>query len=171
MLRRIRTAIEAITTRYWRARVGGRIEGRHYRLVRPDRLVIAPDTRLVLGKNVLVDLGAKIHARSAITIGDGTYIGPHAVIVAYEPITIGSRVLFGERVSIHTEDHGPPGNRGEHKTAPITIEDDVWLCAGVVVTRGVTIGARSTVGANAVVTSDVPPDSLAIGVPAKVVRS
>jgi maltose O-acetyltransferase len=89
------------------------------------------------------------------------------VIVAYEPVTIGADVLFGERVSVHSEDHGPPGRRSEFRTGPISIEDDVWLCAGVVVTKGSTVGARSTVGANAVVIKDIPADSLAIGIPAR----
>jgi maltose O-acetyltransferase len=127
--------------------------------------------QLVIGEGAIIDIGAKIHARAKVSIGPGTYVGPQAVIVAYEPITIGARVLFGERVSLHTEDHGPAGNRRAFLTGPITIGDDAWVCAGVVVTRGVTIGARTTVGANAVVTSDVPSDVLAAGIPATTVRA
>jgi acetyltransferase-like isoleucine patch superfamily enzyme len=50
------------------------------------------------------------------------------------------------------------------------IEDNVWLGAGVVVTGGVTIGERAVVGANSVVTRDIPPRTIAAGVPAKVIR-
>jgi acetyltransferase-like isoleucine patch superfamily enzyme len=56
-------------------------------------------------------------------------------------------------------------------SAPISVGDDVWLGSGVIVLPGVTIGDRSTVGAGSVVTDDIPPDCLALGAPAKVVRS
>lgn len=54
---------------------------------------------------------------------------------------------------------------------PITIEDNVWLGGGVIVCPGVTIGANTVVGAGAVVTKDLPPDVLAVGNPARVVRT
>jgi acetyltransferase-like isoleucine patch superfamily enzyme len=106
-----------------------------------------------------------------LVIGPGAYIGPHAVIVAYEPVTIGANALLGERVSIHSEDHGPAGRRNEFRTGPIHIGDDVWLGAGVVVTRNTRVGDRSTVGANAVVTRDIPADCLATGAPARSIRA
>ena len=53
----------------------------------------------------------------------------------------------------------------------MTIEDDVWLCANVTVLKGVTIGARSIIAAGSIVTHDVPPDTLAGGIPAKPIRS
>ena len=55
-------------------------------------------------------------------------------------------------------------------TAPVTIGDDVWIGGGVIVLPGVTIGDRSTIAAGAVVSRDVPPDSLAVGSPARVTR-
>jgi maltose O-acetyltransferase len=56
-------------------------------------------------------------------------------------------------------------------TAPVSIGDDVWLGAGVLVLPGVTVGDRSVVAAGAVVSEDVPADSLAVGIPARIVRS
>lgn len=52
---------------------------------------------------------------------------------------------------------------------PIIIEDNVWLCEGVVVLSGVRIGKSSIIGANSVVTHDIPPYSIAVGIPAKVI--
>ena len=95
---------------------------------------------------------------------------------------IGDGCLFGEYVTIHDDDHvfgpseerewrsTPPGDRGL-LTSPIDIGRNVWLGAKVTVTRGTTIGEGSMVAANSVVTRDVPPFSLAVGAPARVIRS
>ena len=56
-------------------------------------------------------------------------------------------------------------------SAPVVIEESVWLCANVTVLKGVTIGARSVIATGSVVTRDIPPDTLAGGVPAKPLRS
>ena len=57
------------------------------------------------------------------------------------------------------------------KRAPIVIEDDVWMGAHCIVLKGVRIGARSVIGAGSVVTKDIPSDSIAVGNPARVVRT
>jgi acetyltransferase-like isoleucine patch superfamily enzyme len=62
-------------------------------------------------------------------------------------------------------------NKGKVKSAPIVIEDDVWLGANVMVLKGVTIGARSIIGAGSVVTKSIPSDCIAAGTPAKVIKS
>jgi maltose O-acetyltransferase len=65
-----------------------------------------------------------------------------------------------------------PERRDERPlSAPIILEENVWLGARVIVLRGVTIGAGSAIGAGSVVTRDIPPRSLAVGAPAKVIRS
>jgi acetyltransferase-like isoleucine patch superfamily enzyme len=61
--------------------------------------------------------------------------------------------------------------QGFTSKGPTRIGDDVWFGANVVVTSGVTIGERSVIGANSVVTADVPPYSIAAGVPARVIRA
>jgi maltose O-acetyltransferase len=118
------------------------------------------------------------------TIGQDTFINVNCVIVDDAPITIGRRVLLGPAVQLITAMH--PLRVSERRTpradvaagsaawrtmtAPVTIGDDVWLGSGVIILPGVTVGARSTVAAGAVVTRDVPPDSLAAGTPATVIR-
>ena len=55
-------------------------------------------------------------------------------------------------------------------THPVHIGDNVWICTGALVLPGVTIGANSIIGAGSVVTKDIPPNSLAVGNPCKVIR-
>lgn len=125
---------------------------------------------MYIGRGVVIERGARIIVRGNLNIGDGVYVGKNVTIVAFSDVSIGDRVLIAENVSIHDEDHGPAGDRDNFDSSPIRIEDDSWLCAGAVVTRGVTIGEGSTVGANAVIVHDVPPGVLVGGVPARVIK-
>lgn len=90
------------------------------------------------------------------------------------PITIGDRVFIGHHACFITTNHeiGPPTQRcGAWRSAPIAIEDGVWIGAGVTLLPGVTIGQGAVVAAGAVVTRDVPPHTLVGGVPAKMIRA
>ena len=97
------------------------------------------------------------------------------------PITLGDNVLVGPNVTLATPNHPfvaeeraytdyPNGCHELEYAQPITIGDNCWLCASVTVCGGVTIGAGSIIAAGAVVTRDIPPNSIAAGVPAKVLR-
>lgn len=89
-------------------------------------------------------------------------------------ITIGDRVLMGPGVKLITATHDVEVDTrrdGVEYASPITIGDDCWLGSGVQVMPGVTIGNGCTIGAGSVVTKDVPPFSVAVGIPAKVVRT
>ena len=90
---------------------------------------------------------------ATVTIGDDVQIGPNVqLLTAFHPVAAGVR-------------------RDKWEAArPITIGDNVWLGGGVIVLPGVTIGANTVVGAGAVVTRDLPPDVVAMGNPARVVR-
>lgn len=110
-------------------------------------------------------------------IGDHSYIGCNAVIGAGGGgIRIGSNVLIGQSVNMHSERHNfgdmdqPIRDQGISYKG-IVIEDDVWIGSKATILDGVTIGMGSIVGAGAVVTRSVPPYSIAIGVPARVVGS
>lgn len=102
-------------------------------------------------------------------------IGPHSTIVARDRIEIGSGTLLAEMVVVRDADHdrsdGFPLRAGLHEASPVHIGPDVWLGAHTTVLRGVHIGARATVGAGAVVTRDVAPDTTVAGVPATVLRT
>lgn len=88
-------------------------------------------------------------------------------------IRIGNDVLIGPNCQlltpVHPLEHGPR-RAGWESAEPITIEDNVWLASGVTVCQGVTIGHDSVVGAGSVVTRSLPPYSLAVGNPARVIR-
>jgi galactoside O-acetyltransferase len=90
-------------------------------------------------------------------------------------ILVGDNVLFGPRTQVLAVDHVftdptiPVMDQGITASG-ITIEDDCWIGAGATVLDGVTIGRGSVIGAGAVVTKSVPPHSLAVGIPARVIR-
>lgn len=89
------------------------------------------------------------------------------------PIAIGDDVQIGPNVQLLTPTHPiDPDLRRQRweAAAPITIEENVWIGGGAIVLAGVTVGARSVVGAGAVVTRDVPPDVVVVGNPARVLR-
>ncbi|HEY8340081.1 MAG TPA: sugar O-acetyltransferase [Egibacteraceae bacterium] len=109
-----------------------------------------------------------------ITIGARTFVNFGLVALDVAPITIGDDVQIGPRVQLLTPTHPlePEARRAKWEAAePITIGDNVWLGGGVIVCPGVTIGDDTVVGAGAVVTRDLPAGVLAMGTPARVVRS
>lgn len=90
------------------------------------------------------------------------------------PITIGRDCQIGPNVQLLTPTHPvePEPRRDKLEAAkPITIGDNVWLGGGAIVLAGVTIGDNSVIGAGAVVTKDVPANVVAVGNPARVIRS
>jgi acetyltransferase-like isoleucine patch superfamily enzyme len=113
------------------------------------------------------------HHRRKILIRSGTYINRYTMLDAHERIEIGRDCMIGPHCFITDGDHGTkmglPINKQPMRTAPVVIEDDVWLGAGVIVLKGVRIGRGAVVGAGSVVTRDVESFSIAIGTPARIV--
>jgi len=109
-----------------------------------------------------------------ITIGDGSWVNFGLTALDVAPIVIGQDVLIGPNCSLYTAIHptepGPRRAKWE-SAAPITLGDNVWLGGSVVVCPGVTIGENSIIGAGAVVTRDIPANSIAVGNPARVIRA
>ena len=109
-----------------------------------------------------------------ITVGAGTFINYNLTALDVAPITIGADCQIGPNVQLLTPTHpvAPTPRRAKLEAAlPITIGDNVWIGGGAIVLPGVTIGENSVIGAGAVVTRDVPANVVAVGNPARVIRS
>ncbi len=140
-----------------------------------------PDTR----RKILVDLlgsvgeGTEVRPPFSCDYGFQTHIGARTfanfglIVLDVARVDIGDDVQIGPNVQLLTPTHPlePEPRRAKWEAAsPITIGDNVWLGGGVIVCPGVTIGANTVVGAGSVVTRDLPPDVLAVGTPARVLR-
>jgi acetyltransferase-like isoleucine patch superfamily enzyme len=108
-----------------------------------------------------------------IRVGRDVFINQNCTMYDLGGIDIGDDVMIGPNVSIITSGHPlEPALRRAFVTAkPIVIERNVWIAAGVTIIGGVTIGENAVVAAGSVVTRDVPPNTLAGGNPARVIRS
>jgi acetyltransferase-like isoleucine patch superfamily enzyme len=106
---------------------------------------------ILIGKNVFFNTGCSFQDRGGITIGDGT--------------------MFGMNVTIATLNHGLSlDTRNTTYPSPVNIGENVWVGSNATILPGVTIGNSSVVAAGAVVTKDVPENTVVAGVPAKVVK-
>ena len=137
-----------------------------------------PDSEIVLGNEVLLGRGTVLGTRHGrIEIGDFSNIGAGCRMGTTSQISIGKHVLLAANCYIGGAQHNfdrtdiPIMRQGYDNRGGVTIEDDVWLGTDVKVLDGVTIGTGSVIGAASVVTKDVPPYSIAMGVPAKVTGS
>lgn len=162
-----------------------RWRGRYHSLGRA-LFFCGPYSRLELGAGATFNVGKhfvaleNFHAviLGAVRIGNNVFFNESCHVSIVEGLTIGDGCLFGEKVSIHDEDHlfgeimvdVPLPERGV-RSAPIAIGNDVWVGAKASILSGVSIGDGAVIGAHAVVTRDVPARSLAVGSPAKVIRS
>ena len=132
--------------------------------------------RLILGR--WVHLGAHTALRcheGTLSVGDKVVLGRHVSVNCYLDIEIGASCLFADDIYVCDFDHKfadltiPIKDQGIAKSR-VRIEPDVWLGTKVTVARGVVVGHGSVVGANAVVTHDLPPYSVSVGVPARVIK-
>lgn len=117
---------------------------------------------------LFVDYGENIH------IGANTFINYNFVGLDVATITIGEDCAIGPNVQLLTPTHPiAPHLRRAHLEAalPITIGDNVWIGGGAIICPGVTIGDNSVIGAGSVITRDIPADVVAVGNPARVIKS
>ena len=151
--------------------VGARVRVRGRPVIKNwGRLVVGERTQLV---STIATLELVSMKGGTLEIGPRTLVNYGTSISAHERVTIGPQCLIGTHVIIMDNDFHriEPERRLEvPESRPITIEENVWLGARVVVLGGVTIGAGSCIGAGSVVVEPVPPRSVAAGVPARVIR-
>ncbi len=153
------------------------------------RAIVEPKAELIIDhKNndltYVIEIGDKAHIKDYcricprsgfIKIGAESSINAFCVLLGYGGITIGRRVRIAAHTSIIAFNHNFSEteldiHRQGYNTKGVVIEDNVWIGTGVRILDGVTIGQGSIVGAGSVVTKDIPENSVAVGVPAKVIK-
>lgn len=116
------------------------------------------------------------HTKPKLTIGNRVHIGAYSMILAADEILIGNNIIMSERVTIvdHIHDYRdvnvPVIDQPIKSTGRIVIENGCFIGINAVITGGVRVGEHSIIGANAVVTRDVPPFTVVGGVPAKIIK-
>jgi len=134
--------------------------------------------RLEIGAQTLLEPGVWITAPGSarVRIGSGTFLNLGVMIASLELVEIGNHCMFANGCFItdgshrFTDEHVPVPWQGFTSKGPTRIGDNVWCGAHAVITTGVSIGERCVIGANSVVTEDIPPFSIAAGAPARVLR-
>ncbi len=110
-----------------------------------------------------------------LVIRSGTYVNRYTMFDAHEHLEVGRNCMIGPHCYFTDGNHRTrPGVSVKSQpmvTAPVVVEDEVWIGAGVMVLAGVRVGRGAIVGAGSVVTRDIPRDTIAVGVPARVVGS
>lgn len=133
---------------------------------------------IYLGNKVAIERNVDIGCldNTSVYIDDETFIGPNVCIAGPGDIKIGKYCMIASHSGIYANNHNFADPTELIRDQGITrkgivIEDDCWLGHGVTVLDGVTIGKGSVIGAGAVVTKNIPPFSVAIGIPAQVIKS
>ena len=134
--------------------------------------------RLEIGPHTLLEPHVWITAPgdARVRIGEGTFLNVGVMVAAMALVEIGSHCMLANGCVVTDADHRfddpsrPVTWQGFTSKGPTRLGDNVWLGANVVVTSGVTIGERCVVGANSVVTDDLPPWTVAAGAPARPLR-
>ena len=160
-----------------------------YRQARLIRLpiYIRGKSSITWGRGFTTGVGVRMDAftmddKKVIIIGDRVQINDYVHIGAIEHISIGNDVLIASRVFISDHNHGHYNEKDEQSSpdvppakrslisAAVIIEDRVWIGENVSIMPGVKIGSGAVIGAGSVVTHDMPPDSICVGNPARVIK-
>jgi acetyltransferase-like isoleucine patch superfamily enzyme len=138
------------------------------------RLILDPGARLVLGAGSGLDDGTTVavYDHGVLRLGAGSFVGHHSTLAARESIEIGEGAFLAELTSVRDHDHevGRPPASGAVSVSRVFIGREAWLGCKVTVLRGAVIADRTVVAANAVVRGTLPPDVVAGGIPARVLR-
>lgn len=154
---------------------------------KPDLIVgkdfIEVGERTIIGKHVQLTAWGEHHGKRfnpSIKIGSGTQFGSYNHITAINRIEIGNGVLTGKFVTITDNSHGMPGDESDcdispigriaYSKGPVVIEDNVWIGDKATILANVRIGRCSIIGANTVVTKNIPPYSIVGGNPSKIIK-
>ena len=149
-------------------------KGRHAVIRKNTRMDVMPFNRFEIGDySTIEDFCTINNGVGDVIIGKETRIGMGNVIIG--PVTVGNCVMFAQNIVLsglnHSyEDVSLPVSKQKETTALITVEDECWIGANAVITAGVTLGKHCVIAAGAVVTKNIPPYSVAVGNPARVIK-
>lgn len=148
---------------------------RRYNLTEPEpeRQTILQQLLGQFGQNSIIEPPFYCIYGQNIFIGDHVFLNVLCTILDCNEVHIGHHVMIGPSVQIYTAAHllqAEPRNQGLEVAKAIAIEDNVWLGGGAILLPGVTIGRNAVVGAGAVVTRNVPANTVVAGNPARVIR-
>jgi acetyltransferase-like isoleucine patch superfamily enzyme len=141
---------------------------------RRTRMDVVPWNKFELGAySTIEDFSAINNGVGSVIIGERTKIGLSNTIIG--PVTIGNDIRLAQNVTLSGLNHNYtnvniPIHAQGVSTAPIVIEDETWIGANVVIVAGVTIGKHCIIAAGSVVTKSIPPYSVAVGNPARVLK-
>lgn len=156
-----------------------RIRFRKSVIRKPLEILFSNLNNLQISDNVVINARAiiRIIDDCHLFIGEDTIIGPYCHISGTENnIVIGKKVGIADRVFISTTNHRydditkPIKSQGFVSRGDVVIDDECWIGIGSSILSGVNIGKHSVIGANSVVTHDIPPYSVAVGNPARVIK-
>lgn len=149
-------------------------KGKHSLVRRSARMDVLPFNRFELGDySTIEDFCTINNGVGDVVVGKETRIGMSNVIIG--PVIIGDYVIFAQNIVVSGlnhcyEDISLPVSKQNVTTNLITIEDECWIGANAVITSGVTLGKHSVIAAGSVVTKNIPPYSVAVGNPARVIK-
>ncbi len=138
------------------------------------RMDVVPFNKFELGDfSTIEDFCTINNGVGDVIIGKETRIGMSNVVIG--PVIIGNNVILAQNIVMSGLNHSyenlsSPISKQKVTTAPITVEDECWIGANVVLTAGVKVGKHSVIAAGAVVTKDIPSYSVAVGNPARVIK-
>ncbi len=166
-----------LARRRWLTPAGRRLELDGLAFIGPRvTLEVGRGARVALGRWSWVGHGTKIRAHEGVvSIGAKTVLGQECTISAYQRVSIGRECVLADRVMLIDFDHivvdveRPVREQGIYKR-DVRVGNNVWIGYAACVLRGVTVGDNAIVGANAVVTRDVPDNAVVAGSPARIVR-
>ncbi len=162
---------------YYTARLKAHIRAMDFTVQCDGRVHVTGKGNVYLGKRCRLGMDVELQANDsgAIRLGDDVRINRGCTLTAYAQIIVGDLTIIGEFVSIRDANHGmrpdTPMRFQPHTAKTIEIGSDVWIGRGACILPGVTIGQGAVIGANSVVTNNIPPFVIAAGVPAKIIKT
>ena len=132
--------------------------------------------RIIINKHCEISKGVVIKSYGGnVTIHQNTFLGEYVIVYGHGSVEIGENTLIAAHTCIFSSNHSIPSQNELIRSKPdillpVKIGSDVWIGAGCKILGGVTIGDGCVVGAGAVVTKDLPPYSISVGNPAKVIK-